>query len=95
MKNSFTRLFFGLSGLSLTFAIIKFAARLSFTAPAAPAPAAPTFAPTAAPEMEMFIGDNDGTTICNAVTLDIDCSNNAANTIDVDIFYDQRQLPVC
>ncbi|HMO41280.1 MAG TPA: hypothetical protein PKC76_18025, partial [Saprospiraceae bacterium] len=93
MKTALPKLFFGFSGLSACMVIVKLSMKLGLLSTAAPSTEATTPLLDVAPAFEMMIGANDGTTICDAVTLDIDCSNNAANTIDVDIFTTNANFP--
>ncbi len=78
MKRTATPLLWSMSGLAFYAALLQF---FLFKADAPPVPTAP------------LIGTNNGTTICNARTLEISCANNAANTIDLDILTTNAGFP--
>ena len=78
MKRTATPLLWSMSGLAFYAALLQF---FLFKADAPPVPTAP------------LIGTNNGTTICNARTMEISCANNAANTIDVDILQTNANFP--
>jgi hypothetical protein len=71
-------LLWSMSGLAFYAALLQF---FVFKADVSPVSTAP------------LIGTNDGTTICNARTMEIQCVNNAANTIDVDIAQTNASFP--
>ncbi|MFN7118748.1 MAG: hypothetical protein ACK4TA_18260 [Saprospiraceae bacterium] len=86
MKRTFTPWFPGVAGLAFYVALVQ----LFFTKAEMSSSASATISTT--PSAFQFV-EEVGTTICNPFVLEIDCTNNAANTIDADILVGNANFP--